>query len=502
MSLFPWLTLIIFLPFLGSLLCLAAAHHRPLWCRVIALGASLADLGLVILLFFLGLTPVSGPLGTWLLLEDYPWIPSLGISYSLGLDGLSLLLILLTTLLTVLSVLVSWRAVTERVDFFHFLLLLIESGILGVFLSVDLFLFYLFWEIQLIPMFFLVGVWGHTRRLAAALKFFLYTISGSLLMLVALIGLYLLHGGQTGHYTFSLYELMDTSLPLGTELWLYAAFVLAFAVKVPIVPIHAWLPDTHTEAPTAGSVILAGLLLKTGAYALVRLAFPLFPEAAGLSAPLLGVLGLAGLFYAAWLALAQTDVKRLVAYSSIAHMGLIVIGIGVWNLVTLNGAVLQMLNHGLSTGALFLMVGMLDERLGTRNLAEMGGLWGKMPVFSAFFLLFAMSAMGLPGLNNFVGELLILIGTFQARPVVAILGFLGMVLTLIYVLRMVQEALFGEPCTEQHTWDINLREGIILSTLALALLFIGLYPQPVLQILGPPLEALTEPARMLARRGL
>ncbi len=495
------LSIIVFLPLLGGFFCLAAAR-QPRISRWIAVGFTSANLGLVISLFFLNLNPVSGPADTWLLTEAYPWLPQLGISYSLGLDGVSLVLILLTTFLSVLSVLVSWRAIDQRVGAFYFFLLLIETGILGVFLATDLFLFYLFWEIQLIPMFFLVGIWGHARRLQATLKFFLYTIVGSLLMLVALIGLYVLHGAQTGYYTFSLHQLVGTSLSGTAEIWLYAAFLLAFAVKIPVVPIHAWLPDTHTEAPTAGSVILAGLLLKTGAYALVRIAFPLFPQAARLSVPMLLLIGLVGLFYAAWIALAQTDLKRLVAYSSIAHMGLIVIGIAIWNLVTLNGAVVQMLNHGLSTGALFIMVGMLDERVGTRDLGELGGLWQKMPVFSAFFFLFAMSALGLPGLNNFVGEIMILIGTFQVRPVVAILGFAGLVLTLIYVLRMVQQVLFGEARKEHHTWDINLREGLILSVLALAVIFIGLHPQPVLKLLAHPVESLVEPARHLALRGM
>ena len=313
-------------------------------------------------------------------------------------------------------------------------------------------------------------------------------------MLVALIGLYVIHGSQTGSYTFSLPELMQTKFSAGAEWWLYLAFLLAFAIKIPVIPIHSWLPDAHTEAPTAGSVILAGLLLKTGAYALIRFGFPLFPNAARLSVPLLLALGLGGLFYASWIALAQKDIKRLVAYSSIAHMGLVVIGIAIWDAMTLPGAILQMINHGLSTSALFILVGMLDERVHSRAIESYGGLWGKMPVFSAFFLLFAMASLGLPGLNNFVGEILILLGTFRTWPWVAGLGFAGLVFTMIYILWLIQGTLFGEIRNEQikrlPLEDVTSREAAILLPLAAAVLFIGLHPGPVLNILQEPIEGL------------
>jgi NADH-quinone oxidoreductase subunit M len=337
-------------------------------------------------------------------------------------------------------------------------------------------------------------MWGHEKRVYATIKFIIYTIVGSLLMLVALIGLYMIHGAQTGQYTFALYQLIQTKFSPGTELWLYAAFLLAFAIKIPVIPVHSWLPDAHTEAPTAGSVILAGLLLKTGAYAVLRFAFPLFPTAARFSVPLLLVLGLMGLFYAGWIALAQKDIKRLVAYSSIAHMGLVVIGIAIWNMMTLSGAVLQMINHGLSTSALFILVGMLDERVQSREISNFGGLWGKIPIFSAFFLLFAMASLGLPGLNNFVGEILILIGTFRTWPWVAGIGFAGLVLTVIYLLRLVQGTLFGETRNPQikelYMEDITTREAAILVPLAAAVLFIGLYPGPILNLFQEPIEAL------------
>jgi len=491
---FPWLTMMIFLPLLGGFLALCFAR-RPILCRWTSLWVSLAELLLVASLFTLNLPWQSGIAGKWLLTEDYLWVGSLGIRYSLGLDGISLMLVLLTAFLSALCVLVSWREIQDRVGAFHFFLFLTETSMIGVFLATDLFLFYLFWEVQIIPMFFLIGIWGHEERVHATVKFILFTIAGSLFMLIALIGLYLIHGAETGQYTFSLHLLRQTPLRPLTEVCLYTAFLLAFAIKIPIFPVHTWLPDAHTQAPTAGSVILAGLLLKTGAYALLRFGFPLFPMAAGFSKPLLLVLGLTGLFYAGWIALAQKDLKRLVAYSSIGHMGIIVIGIAVWNVLTLYGATLQMINHGLTTSALFILVGMLDERLHTREIARFGGFWKGMPVFSAFFLFFGMASLGLPGLNNFVGELLILVGAIKASPVVTWFGFAGLVLTVIYILTVVQKTVFGERRNEnpreQPLSDITAREAIILVPLAAAVLFIGFYPQPVLNLFEGPVAILT-----------
>jgi NADH-quinone oxidoreductase subunit M len=488
---FPILTIIIFFPLVGGFLCLATGN-RQLLCRSIALVTAVIELALVIYLFSFNFHAVAGPTGTWILVEDYSWIPSLGIRYSLGLDGISFLLLLLTAFINVLCVLISWRAIAHRVGSFHFFLFFLESSIMGLFLATDLFLFYLFWEVQLIPMFFLVGIWGHERRVHAAIKFALFTLCGGLLMLVAIIGLYLLHGAQTGVYTFAYTQLMQTHLSPSTQFWLYAAFLLAFAIKVPVVPLHTWLPDTHTHAPTAGSLDLAGLLLKTGFYALFRFAFPLFPDAARASVPVLIGLGLVGLFYASWLALSQIDVKRLVAYSSIGHMGIMVVGLAVWNMMTLSGSILQLINHGLSTTALFVMIGMIDERLHSRKFENLGGLWHKMPVFSAFFLFFAMASLGLPGLNNFVGEILIIIGTFQAHPLIGILSFIGLVFGVLYILRMVQGTIFGVPVKEHvHIlYDLNFREGLTLTMLALPVLFIGLHPGPVLRLLDQPIQHL------------
>jgi len=489
---FPILSVIIFWPIFGSFVALAAFRNVRL-VRWLSLGVTLVELGLVASLFLGDLTPHSGPLGSWLLLEDYPWIGWLGARYSLGLDGISLTLVMLTAFINVFCVLISWEAIQVKVGSFFFFILFLEGTLVGLFLANDLLLFYLFWEIQIIPMFFLVGIWGHQNRVHAAIKFLLYTLAGSLLMLIALIDLYVIHGQQTGVYTFSVYQLTQHG-PLGrtTEILLFAAFLLAFGIKIPLIPVHTWLPDAHTEAPTAGSVVLAGLLLKTGIYALLRFAMPLFPNATRLLGPLLLFLGVGGLFYAAWIALAQTDIKRLVAYSSISHMALMVIGLVVWNSITLSGALLQMVNHGLSTSALFIMVGMLDERIHSRDFAVLGGLWGKMPLFSVFFLLFALSSLGLPGLNNFVGEMLILVGVFKARPVIAILGFMGIVFGVIYILRMVQDALFGEPRAEHFLWDVNFREVAILGVLALAVLFIGLHPGPLLHLLEPSVQTMVQ----------
>ncbi|HOX43017.1 MAG TPA: NADH-quinone oxidoreductase subunit M [Myxococcota bacterium] len=469
---FPWLLALCAFPLLGALACLALRRSDAA-CRVAGLVVSLVVLGVCGWLFVL----LGGPRGTgWLLHEDLAWIPRLGARLTLGLDGLSLVLVLLTACLVVVGVLVSWRREKRAVPLFYALLLTLESGILGVFLSLDLLLFYLFWEIMLIPMFFLIGIWGHERRVYAAVKFFLFTLAGSLLMLLAILGVYLAHGHQTGEYTFALAALQNTILPAGWAPWLYAAFLLAFAVKVPLVPLHTWLPDAHTEAPTAGSVILAGLLLKTGVYGLIRFGFPLFPGPARDSLPWLAALGLAGLFWGAWVAFRQQDAKRLVAYSSVSHMGLVVLGLAVATPIACEGSFLQMLNHGLSTGALFALVGMIAERAGTRRLDELGGLWARAPVLAGFFLFFALAAMGLPGLNNFAGEFLVLVGAFRAEPWLGALGAAGMVFAAAYMLRLMQGVLWGPPRSAEPWRDLSLREGLVLAPLAVLVLWLGTHP--------------------------
>ena len=487
MNTFPVLSAIVFLPLLGALFILIFPD-TPGSARRASLAVTLLDLTLVALLLFLG---TENPSGEWLRMEDHAWIPSLGIRYTLALDGVSLMLLLLTALLGVLSTLVSWDQIRERQRSYYFFLLLTLTGILGIFVATDLFLFYFFWEIQVIPMFFLIGIWGHEKRTRTAVKFIIFTMTGSLFMLIAVIGLYVIHGRETGIYTFALAPLMKTSLTPGAQGWLYAAFMLAFGIKIPMVPLHTWLPDTHTQAPTAGSVILAGLLLKTGVYGVFRFAVPLFPLAFRASVPLLMVLGLVALFYASWIALSQTDIKRLIAYSSIGHMGLVVLGLAVFNAITLSGSLLQVINHGISTSALFILVGILNERIDSREFKDFGGLWKQMPVFGAFFLFFSMAALGLPGLNNFVGEILILIGTYRVHPVFAAVGFAGLLFGVIYVLRMVQDALFGDLRGEVSLLrDVNTREVLILGTLALCVLFLGIYPKPVLSLFEEPVKLL------------
>ena len=493
MNQIPLLAILLFLPLAGAFLLLFLSG-RERTARFIALAIGLVETVLACSAWFCqGTIPLTttAPKG-FFLFEDIPWIEALGIRYTVGMDGISLLLVILTALVTVIAMLVSRNSITERVALHYLLLLAMESGIIGVFLSLDLFLFYLFWELMLIPMFFLIGIWGHGRNVYSAIKFFLYTLFGSLLMLLAIIGIYLIHGSQSGSYSFGLVALIGTELSPAAGLWLYAAFLLAFAVKFPIIPLHTWLPDAHTDAPTAGSVILAGLLLKTGAYGLIRFGYPLFPEAARTLTPLLIVLAVGGIIYASWIAFAQKDMKRLVAYSSVGHMGFVALGIAVWTPVALSGAILQMVNHGLTTTALFAMVGMLDERAHTRQIEDYGGLWGKIPIFSAFFVLFAMASAGLPGLNNFVGEFLILTGSFKAAPVATVMAFIGVILPLVYTVRLIQEVIFQEERRPLPMADVTPRELMILAFLALCGVYIGMHPAPLLEIVKVPVALLTE----------
>lgn len=491
MSGLPILSLLVLLPLMGGL-CLLFLCRQAAVIKAVALGLGLLETLLSCACWLASSSPVppGAPQG-FFLFEDLPWIPTFGIRYTLGMDGISLLLVMLTALVTVLAILVSWRSIHERINLHFSLLLLMQSGIMGVFLSLDLFLFYLFWEMMLIPMFFLIGIWGHGRNIYSAMKFFLFTLSGSLLMLLAIIGLYLIHGVQSGSYSFALTALTGTALTPATGLWLYGAFLLAFAIKFPLVPLHTWLPDAHTDAPTAGSVILAGLLLKTGAYGLIRFGYPLFPDAARFLTPLVLVLAVIGILYASWVAFSQKDMKRLVAYSSIGHMGFVALGIAAWTPVALSGAVLQMVNHGLTTSTLFALVGMLDERAQTRKIDAFGGLWGKMPLFSAFFMIFAMASAGLPGLNNFVGEFLILTGTFKIAPLATALAFIGVILPLIYTVRLIQKILFQEERQPLLLADLNRREFAVLSVLALGAFFLGLHPTPLLDMLILPVALLT-----------
>src|SRR5512135_63621 len=411
--------------------------------------------------------------------ESLPWIPQLGIGYEVGIDGISLLLIILTTGLMPLAVLSSYKAITDRVKEYYIFMLLLEVGMLGVFVSLDLFLFYVFWEVTLVPMYFLIGIWGGKRRVYAAVKFFLYTMAGSLLMLLAILWL-----GINGH-SFSLQTLMQNNAWLAgaPEMLLFIAFAAAFAIKVPLWPFHSWLPDAHVEAPTAGSVILAGVLLKLGTYGFLRFNLSLFPHASAQAAPVIAVLAIIGIIYGAIVSFAQTDVKKLVAYSSVSHLGFVMLGIFSLTPQGIQGAVLQMVNHGLSTGALFLLVGFIYERRHTREMSEFGGLWKITPIYGTLFLIVALSSMGLPGLNGFIGEFTILLGTWAANPVWAAVAALGVILAAVYILTMFMKMFMGETRSEEnkHLLDLSSRELWVIVPIVIAIFVIGLYPNPFFQ---------------------
>ena len=486
------LTILIFLP-LAAIVPVMLLRGREGLCKWLACSVSSIELALAGWLFCLApvLPSASVPPPGYFIRQDFPWIERFGIRYSLGADGISVLLVLLTAFIMCIAVLISRKAVTKHVAAYHALLLAITGGVMGVFLSLDLFLFYLFWEVMLIPMLLLIGIWGRGKPVYSALKFFVFTMAGSLLMLLAIIGVYLIHGNQTGHYTFSLLELLGTTIDQSAALWLFGAFLLAFAIKVPLFPLHTWMPDAYADAPPAGSLILAALLAKTGAYGLIRFAYPLFPTAAALLSPVIFALAAAGILYGSWVAYAQHDMKRLVAYSSFGHMGFIVLGIAAWTPLSLSGSVLQMVNHGITTGGLFVLLGMLEERADTTAIDAFGGLWGSIPNFSAFFLLFALASAGLPGLNNFVGEFLLLAGVFRVSPWMAVLAFAGIVPVLIYLLRMVQKVIFTQARTPLGLRDVSLREGLVLSACAILIVALGVYPVPLLDLVRAPVQLIS-----------
>jgi NADH-quinone oxidoreductase subunit M len=467
----------------GALLALVAGKWNPVWSRIISLIALSIDL---ILTISYTLQPIPSD-SKWLIDLKFNWIPEFGISLHLALDGLSLVMLVLTFFLGILSVIISWKEINSKVGFFHFNLLLILAGIAGVFLSLDLFLFYFFWELMLVPMYFLIGIWGHENRTAASNKFFLYTQASGLLMFISILALYFVHGRSTGLYTFDYLLLLGTAMPASTALLIMMGFLAAFLVKLPVVPLHNWLPDAHTEAPTAGSLILAALLLKTGAYGLLRFIVPLFPSASVSFAPIGMLLGVVGILYGSKLAFAQTDLKRLVAYTSVSHMGFVILGVFTFNELAYQGVVMQMVAHGISTGALFILVGQLYERIHTRDLNKMGGLWEKAPVMGAIGLIFSMASLGLPGLGNFIAELLILIGAFKTNILMSCLASLGLIAASIYSLRIVQKVFFGKMNTDWRMNDLTLREKIVSALMVIAIVWLGLFPQPVLNTAKPAL---------------
>lgn len=420
-----------------------------------------------------------------------PWIPRYGITFHLAIDGMSLILIVLTLFLGVLSVLTSWREITSRVGFFHFNLLWILAGIIGVFSAMDLFLFYFFWEMMLIPMYFLISIWGHENRIYAAVKFFIFTQASGLLMLASIIALYWWHGNLTGQFTFDYFAMIGTQLPSGTARWIMLGFFVAFAVKLPMVPFHTWLPDAHTEAPTAGSVILAGLLLKTGGYGLMRFVLPLFPDASREFAPIAMTLGVIGIIYGAVLALGQTDLKRLVAYTSVSHLGFVLLGVYSFTALGWHGAMMQMICHGISTGALFILVGGLYERIHTRDLRKMGGIWTVAPRMGAAAMIFAMASLGLPGMGNFVSEILVLVGSYAGSPWLTAVAAAGLVLATVYSLHIVQKAFHGKTAIFEHGIpDLHLREVFVMAVLTIVIIWLGVFPQPVIRLVTPTIQSL------------
>jgi NADH-quinone oxidoreductase subunit M len=492
------LVALIAVPLVGGLLCGLLGRLAPRGIRWLALAASAAVLALGVGLWAVHAGELSaafaGGGGPWIEQLNVPWIVAFGIDFHLALDGLSLLLVLLTGVLGLACVGISWSTIQRQPGFYYFNLLWTLAGVLGVFLSLDLFLFYFFWELMLVPMYFLILIWGHERRQPAALKFFIFTQAGGLALLAAILALYFLHGRATGQYTFDALKLAGTPLaPVAARLIL-VGFLAAFLVKLPAVPVHPWLPDAHTQAPTAGSVLLAGLLLKTGAYGLLRFALPLFPSAAVQASPVLLVLAVVGILYGAFMAAGQNDLKRLVAYTSISHMGFVLLGVGLRSLVALQGAVVVMLAHGLATSGLFILAGSVQDRMHTRDMQRMGGFWAPAPRLSLALLFFAMASLGLPGLGNFIGEFLSLLGAWRFNIALAAVSAGGLILATVYTVRMLRSTVFGAPPDKGALPELHWRERAVLAALAVGLFWLGLFPRSAVDLPAPFLRTLAPAA--------
>lgn len=480
------LTYLLAIPLVGGLLLLMINNKQEKLIKSFAIAVSTLTF-LLSLFLYIGFD--KSAIGYQFSIQQL-WIPSLHVSYHVGIDGISLLLILLTTFITPLALLSSWNSIGNKVKEFNFFVLFLEVGMLGVFVSLDLFMFYIFWEAMLIPMYFIIGIWGGEQKIYAAIKFFLYTMAGSLLMLVAIIWLGIQASYHLGYFTTNLVELykIGYTIPFGIQQFLFIAFFVSFAIKVPLFPFHTWLPDAHVQAPTAGSVILAGVLLKMGTYGILRFCMPLFPQSAIFFAPYIAVLAVIGIIYGALVSIVQKDMKKLVAYSSVSHLGFIVLGLFAMTLEAVQGSVIQMINHGLSTGALFLMVGMIYERTHTREISNYGGIARIVPVYSTLFLIVCLSSIGLPGLNGFIGEFLILLGSFKS-PILnnwlfTVFSASGVIFAAIYLLWMYQRVIFGQVKHEKlfKLTDIDLREYLIIIPVLIFIVWIGVYPNTFLSI--------------------
>ncbi len=495
MTSLPLLSIAIALPVLGALALLAIPNRDTAndgLIRNLTLAISLAAFAVSLALWAGFDSSATG--AAFQFVERHPWIPAFGIDYYLGIDGLSLMLIVLTGFLTPIALLSSSESVHKNVKAFSMFMLLLEAAMIGVFCSLDTFLFYVFWDFMLIPMYFLIGIWGYDRRIYAAIKFMLYTMAGSVLMLVAIIGLAWMHQSATGQYSFDLLKLYELDIPETTQYWFFLAFAVAFAIKVPLFPFHTWLPDAHVEAPTPGSVILAGVLLKMGGYGLIRFAFPLFPAAGLYFAPVLATLAAIAIVYGALVAMVQPDLKKLVAYSSVSHMGFVVLGIAATNVQGIQGAAYQMLAHGVSTGALFCLVGMLSDRRHTRLISEFGGLKRSMPQLTAAFLIITLSSIGLPGMNGFIGEFLTMLGAFKWDSRFVVVAALGVILSAVYMLWMFQRVFYG-PITNPENEklpDLSFREWAILGPLAALAIAMGVVPNVFLKPMEPAVQRVVE----------
>lgn len=471
---------------LGGLLSWIVGKRSPLACRWISLIAVLADLIIIVVYWISVYDQIEiTAKASWLVNIQKQWIPQFGVTFHFAMDGLSLLMTVLTLFLGAMAVIVSWKEINKRIGFFHFNMLWLLAGILGVFLSVDMLLFYFFWEIMLVPMYFILAIWGNENRRYASMKFFLFTQLSGLLMLIAIISLYFMHGNDTGQYTFDYFDLVGTFLSAKAGFWLMCGFLIAFLVKLPALPFHSWLPDAYSQSPTGGSVILAALMSKTAAYGILRFVIPFFPYASQVIAPVIIIIGVAGILYGAKLAYAQTDLKRMIAFSSLSHMGFILVGIFSFQALAYQGTVIEMIAHGISISALFIVAGAISARTGTRDMNQMGGFWEQIPKMGGITLIFVLATLGLPGLGNFIAEFLILAGAFQANMVLAILATLGLVASMIYALVILQKIFQGEGKKEWTLSDFSPRELIVMSSLIIAIVWLGFYPQPVIKTVQP-----------------